>query len=92
MNDRPLDEYLFPSDGTGWKWDAARWGRQNKVADVIESLTKVDLARYSLARWALTETLCPSQEMSSIDSVQKAKLQSYNLAKGSLTAMQRKMT
>jgi V-type H+-transporting ATPase subunit C len=30
--------------------------------------------------------------MSSIDNVQKARLQSYNLAKGNLVQMQRKMT
>ena len=32
------------------------------------------------------------QEMTSIDNVMKSKLQNYNLAKGSLTQMQRKKT
>lgn len=71
MNDRPLEEYIFPSDGSGWKWDRGRWGDSGKVADVLEALIK---------------------EMNSIDNIQKGRLQAYNLAKGSLTAMQRKMT
>ncbi|KAL7414563.1 hypothetical protein BDY24DRAFT_369703 [Mrakia frigida] len=71
VNDRPLEEYLFPSDGSGWKWDRGRWGEAGKVTDVLEALMK---------------------EMNSIDNIQKGRLQSYNLAKGSLTAMQRKLT
>jgi hypothetical protein len=41
VNDRPLEEYIFPANWQGWKWDKARWGDGGKVADVIEALTKV---------------------------------------------------
>lgn len=44
VNDRPLEEYIFPSDGSGWRWDRGRWGEQGKVAEVVEALTKVGLA------------------------------------------------
>ncbi|CED85231.1 Vacuolar H-ATPase V1 sector, subunit C [Phaffia rhodozyma] len=71
VNDRPLEEYIFPPDKSGWKWDNGRWGAHGKVAEVIENLSK---------------------EMNSIDSIQKARLQAYNLAKGNLTAMQRRLT
>lgn len=40
----------------------------------------------------ITETTIYFQEMNSIDNVMKTKLQNYNLAKGSLTQMQRKKT
>ena len=71
INDLPPTQYLIPHSGAreGWTWDAARWGQDGKVTDVVEALVK---------------------EMNSIDSIQKQKVQGYNLAKGSLAGMQRK--
>ncbi|KAG7529029.1 hypothetical protein FFLO_05822 [Filobasidium floriforme] len=71
INDLPPTQYLIPHSGArqGWTWDAARWGQDGKVIDVVEALVK---------------------EMNSIDSIQKQKVQGYNLAKGSLAGMQRK--
>lgn len=41
VNDRPLEEYLFPSGSGGWKWDKRRWGADGKVVEVVEALNKV---------------------------------------------------
>lgn len=113
VNDRPLEEYLFPASGSGgWKWDRRRWGADGKVVDVVDSLNKVSLASSSRARacrvghllslafsdrganpFASRARLPPTpQELTSIDNMQKSRLQSYNLAKGHLTSLQRKLT
>lgn len=42
VNDLPPTSYLIPHSGSeqGWQWDAARWGDDNKVADVVDALVK----------------------------------------------------
>jgi V-type H+-transporting ATPase subunit C len=51
VNDRPLEEYLFPSSGqSGWKWDRRRWSADGKVVEVVESLNKVGPAMEAGAR------------------------------------------
>lgn len=71
VNDRPVEEYLFPDvhGPAQWRWDKGRWGDDGKVLDVVGALV---------------------QEMNTVESTQKAKAQSYNLAKGSLNTLTRK--
>ena len=42
VNDLPPTSYLIPHSGSeqGWTWDAARWGDDNKVTDVVDALVK----------------------------------------------------
>lgn len=42
INDLPPTQYLIPHSGArqGWTWDAARWGQDGKVTDVVEALVK----------------------------------------------------
>ena len=83
VNDEPVDDYLMRN----WHWSEGRYGVQRPLRDMIDVLTKVRLKQHP-RRCFLNHI----QEMTSIDNVMKAKLNSYNLAKGSLVQMQRKKT
>jgi V-type H+-transporting ATPase subunit C len=83
INEASVDGYLLG----GWKWNEGRYGVQRGLREMVDVLTKVPLdlgnSRYSRADHS-------SKEMASIDNAMKAKLNNYNLVKGSLTQMQRK--
>lgn len=82
VNETRVDDYLLG----GWKWNEGRYGVQRSLRDMVDVLVKV---RY-LCKLKGTEIHRGTQEMSSIDNAMKAKLNNYNLVKGSLTQMQRK--
>jgi len=86
VNDRSAEEYLITGNqGGGWRWDAGRWGSGGKVGDVVGALTQVrGIVASDVWRTA------NEQEINSIESTQKQKQQSYGLAKGSLSQLQRK--
>ena len=82
VDERPVDEYLTHD----WRWNDGRYGTQRSLRDMTDILSKV---RYQTL---VKVSLMNAQEITSIDNVMKAKLNSYNLAKGSLTQLQRKKT
>ena len=86
VNERPVDEYLLGS----WRWNEGRYGTQRSLREMLEVLVKV--RTHVVLGYYEDVILIFLQEMTSIDNVMKTKLQSYNLAKGSLTQMQRKKT
>lgn len=83
-----------------WRWDAGRWGSGRKVGEVLEALTTVSQRAITRSEWSLPGhtgskdrlELIEFQEMTSIEQQQKQRTQSYNLAKGTLTNLQRKRT
>lgn len=84
VNEQPVDDYILDN----WRWNEGRYGVQRSLKDMLDVLTKV---RANTRSYRLFHNTSP-QEMTSIDNVMKTKLQNYNLAKGSLTQMQRKKT
>ena len=82
VNEGSVDGYLLG----GWRWNEGRYGVQRGLREMVDVLIKV----FGLIRGTLGDTDCYLKEMTSIDNAMKAKLNNYNLVKGSLTQMQRK--
>lgn len=85
VDEKSVDTYLLG----GWKWNEGRYGVQKSLREIVDTLVKV-------CSWSRTaQPPCSHvgmQEMNSLDNALKAKLNNYNLVKGSLTQMQRKKT
>lgn len=83
VNERTVDAYLLHD----WRWNSGRYGIQRGLREIVDTLNKV--------RPPLSEDDEPPtcrQEMTLLDNALKAKLNNYNLVKGSLVQMQRKKT
>ena len=81
VDEKNVDYYLL----NNWKWNEGRYGVQRSLRDIVDSLNKVLMPHPCSAYYS-----CTSKEMASIDNSMKAKLNNYNLVKGSLVQMQRK--
>lgn len=86
VDEEGVDAYLM----NGWKWKEGRYDIQKSLRDLVDSLNQVCAHHRSCICARLN--VSNLQEMASIDNTLKAKLNNYNLVKGSLTQMQRKKT
>jgi V-type H+-transporting ATPase subunit C len=87
VDERSVDDYLL----RGWSWNSSKYGTQRGLRDIVDSLVKVrSLSENFPSALNALLTIHSIQEMTSIDTVLKSRLNSYNLAKGSLTQLQRK--
>jgi V-type H+-transporting ATPase subunit C len=82
VNEGSVDGYLLG----GWRWNEGRYGVQRGLRELVDILIKVS----ALIRDTLDNANRITKEMTSIDNAMKAKLNNYNIVKGSLTQMQRK--
>jgi V-type H+-transporting ATPase subunit C len=82
VNEGSVDGYLLG----GWRWNEGRYGVQRGLREMVDILIKVS----ALIRDTLDNANRITKEMTSIDNAMKAKLNNYNIVKGSLTQMQRK--
>jgi V-type H+-transporting ATPase subunit C len=82
INEGSVDGYLLG----GWRWNEGRYGVQRGLREMVDILIKV----FGMIRDTLDNANSLTKEMTSIDNAMKAKLNNYNLVKGSLTQMQRK--
>ena len=84
VNEQSVDDYILG----GWKWNSGRYGVQRSLREMVDVLNKVCAYITAAGKGC---SFAP-KEMASIDNVMKAKLNNYNLVKGSLVQMQRKKT
>lgn len=85
VDERSVDDYLL----NGWRWNFSKYGAQRGLRELVDSLVKVSISARSLSTKG-ANSLFFLKEMSLIDNVTKNRLNNYNLAKGSLTQLQRK--
>ena len=84
VEEQTVDRYLL----NNWKWNEGRYGVQKSLRELVDTLNQVRCMCY--LQFPLN--IAPTKEITSIDNTMKAKLNNYNLVKGSLVQMQRKMT
>ena len=80
-----MDSYIL----NGWKWNEGRYDIQKGLRDLVDILNKVLALSHPPV---ISHRIILGQETVSLDNALKAKLNNYNLVKGSLTQMQRKKT
>jgi len=85
VDERSVDDYLL----NGWRWNSSKYGAQRSLRELVDGLVKVSIVATGLSVKS-THILRFYQGMTLIDNVTKNRLNSYNLAKGSLTQLQRK--
>jgi V-type H+-transporting ATPase subunit C len=82
VNEQSVDDYILG----GWEWNGGRYGVQRSLREMVDVLNKV----FALYHCCGQGYSFAPKEMASIDNVMKAKLNNYNMVKGSLVQMQRK--